>query len=144
MNKKYYTDPPKIWSIVLWCIVCLFAGLCVFMTPAKEGLEAIKWLYLIIIIGFDLMYIRWYWNYPIISSMSLEIKNLLFLSRTYRYCDIEHIDLICINSRGTVLAVKLKNKHFRKSVYISCVAVEQLDSLSVELSEKGVLVHRPK
>ena len=43
MNKKYYTDPPKIWSIVVWCIFCLFAGLCVFMTPAKEGLEAIKW-----------------------------------------------------------------------------------------------------
>jgi hypothetical protein len=142
MDKKYYTDPPKIWAIALWLLFCSVAVLWVFTAPGKAGREPIKWLYIVFLGCFCLMYVRWYWNYPIVGRDSLIIKNLLFSSKIYRYEDIEYLEMVCNNSKGTGLAVKLKNKRFRKSVFITCVAIEQLDELYLELNQKGVIVKR--
>ena len=141
MDKKYYTDPPKIWSIVFWAIFFSLCCVWVFSAPGT-GPQIIKWFYPVCLVCFCLMYIRCYWNYPIVGRDSLIIKNLLFSSKIYRYEDIEYLEMVCINSKGNALVVKLKNKRFRKSVFITCVAIEQLDDLYLELNQKGVIVKR--
>ena len=140
MDKKYYTDPPSIWSIIFWCLFYAFCCTTVFMAPAIEGRENIKWLYIVFLVCFSLLYVRSYWNYPIIGHDFLEIKNLLFSSKLYDFRDIERVELIRANVYGTGLAIKLKNRHFRKSCYISCVAHKQLDDLYYELTQKGLEV----
>lgn len=138
-NKKYLTNPPKTWMIIFWCLSCL--SMCYILHFMTHNLWATS-LFLIFIIIFTALYIFWYWNYPILEEKYLIIKNILFHARTYNYCDIERIDLVCINSKGYVIAIKLNGKHFRKSTYITCVATEQLNDLCVELTQKGLTVKR--
>ena len=104
MDKKYYTDPPKIWAIALWLLFCSVAVLWVFTAPGKAEREPIKWLYPVCLGCFSLMYVRWYWNYPIVGRDSLILKNLLFSSKIYIYEDIEYLEMVCNNSKGTGLA----------------------------------------
>lgn len=134
-DKKYFTDPPKMWMIIFWCCFELLIALIVYGAAGKDWEAFI--LYIITIGVFDALYARIYWNYPILTEYYLVIQNILHCSNKFKYNDIESATIINAG-RGNLLIVKLKHKRFSRHIVISCVHDNDLDKLSVELQQKGV------
>lgn len=140
-NTQYLTDPPKRWMIIFWCGFALFIAILVFCATGKDwgafGLDIIASG------GFGALYIRIYWNYPILLKDYLVIQNILHCSNKFRYNDIESATVINAG-RGNLLIIKLKQKLFSRHIIISCVHDKDLDKLSADLLQKGVNTIRKK
>ena len=134
-NKKYFTDPPKVWMIIFWCCFALFIAVLVYGATGKD-LSALG-LDILASAIFGVVYARIYWNYPILQDDILLIQNLFLCSSKFRYDVIEYATIINAG-RGNILIIKLKHKHFSRHIIISCVHDNDLDKLSAELQQKGV------
>lgn len=140
MEKNYLTNPPKIWMVMAWVIFCLLVGLCVIAVPSEFSVRY-DLIYFVSIGLFGALWINTYWNYPLVKKDCIEIRNLLFPSRKYRYCDIVQAEIVN-TGRGPCLFIKLRERRFKKRVCIDCVDNKALDELLIDLRQRNVNVVR--
>lgn len=133
-NKKYLTNPPHRWIIILWCLFCLFLT---WMGYLATGKYQLIWSMTSFLLLFDLLLIYTYWNYPILHKERIEIKNLIGFSFNFKYESINKIEIMN-SARGPIIIIRLKDKCWSRRFCIDCVNNNDLDKLSVELQQKGV------
>lgn len=141
MNKTYLTNPPKAWTIGLWCCSIILLSTLIYYAT---GIVWCFWGYVLFMGLLGLMYICKRWNYPVLHDDHMEIKHLLpfIQSERYRYEDIESITIPHVPFHNPCLSIALKQSSSKRFHDINCVAFDTLDIFISELKEKGISASR--
>ena len=136
INKKYLTKRPKRYWIVLRMAMY---GIFSYYVSSELLIQLLSISMLAVL---ELYFIAVWWTYPELKETAFVHRNLFFCfySRTYKYSEIESLEITGSAYHYPLLAIKLKSKHLKRYHSIDCMSHHSINDFIKELQQKGVLV----